>query len=429
MTAYEFSLAGGKLAGHSGILELMDDLGRAMTGDSHLHMLGGGNPAPVPAFIALLRERMRELLADGDAFERMMLNYDPPQGNPRFIRALAALLQREFGWELGPQNIAVTSGGQSAFFYLFNLLAGRFSGGRSKKILLPLAPEYIGYADQGLEADFFCACRPRLEWPAGSGGNVFKYAIDFTAVEAALARGDIGAIAASRPTNPSGNVLTDAEVARLSALAAARGIPLILDNAYGIPFPGVMFAPAKPFWAPHVILVLGLSKLGLPGTRTAMIIAPERIAAAVSSLTAVVGLATGNIGQQIVLPWIESGRILEFGPRIFRPFYEEKSRAALGWARDFFNAAGIDWALHACEGAFFHWLWLKNLSLTSRELYERLKARRVLTVPGEFFFYGLDEDWPHRHQCLRLNFSRDAGSVREGYRIIAEEAAKAAART
>lgn len=424
-TAFEFSLAGQKLTGHSGILELMDDLGRAMTVDSDMRMLGGGNPATVPGMQTLVRGRMRELLDDGETFERMMLNYDPPQGNPRFIRALAELLQREYGWDIGPQNIAVTSGGQSGLFYLFNLLAGRFAGGRSKKILLPLAPEYIGYADQGIEPDLFLACRPDIEWLPDGGGNIFKYRIDFAAVEKALARGDVAAIVASRPTNPSGNVLTDAEVARLSALAAGQNIPLILDNAYGTPFPGVMFVPAKPFLAPHVILVLSLSKLGLPGTRTGIVIAPEPIAKAISSLTAIVGLANSNIGQQLVLPWIESGKILELGPKILRPFYEEKGRAATSWARECFNAAGVDWALHANEGAFFHWLWLKNLRITSRELYERLKVRKVLTVPGEYFFFGLEHDWPHRHECLRLNFSRDTETVREGYRIIAEEAAKA----
>ena len=428
MIAFEFSLAGQKLAGRSGILELMDDLGRAMTEDPHMRMLGGGNPASIPAFEALVRERMGGLLADGDAFERMMVSYDPPQGNPRFIRAVAALLQREFGWDIGPQNIAVTNGGQSAFFYLFNLLGGRCAGGRSKKILFPLAPEYIGYAGQEIEPGMFISCQPGIEWPLadkGRLGNVFKYTIDFAAVEKALARGDIGAIAASRPTNPSGNVLTDAEVARLSTLAAQHGIPLILDNAYGTPFPGIMFVPAKPFWAPHTILVLGLSKLGLPGTRTAIIIAPEQIASAISSMTANIGLANGTVGQQMVLPWIESGKILELGPKIIRPFYEEKAKAAGGWARDFFNAAGVDWAVHSVEGTFFHWLWLKNLRITTRELYERLKARKVLTVPGEYFFFGLPGDWPHRHECLRLNFSRPAESVRTGYQIIAEEAARA----
>lgn len=404
----------------------MDDLGRAMTVEPHMRMLGGGNPAPVPGLQALVRERMRELLADGDAFERMLANYDPPQGNPRFVRALADLLRREFGWDLGPQNIAVTSGGQSAFFYLFNLLAGKFSGGRAKKILLPLAPEYIGYADQGIAEGIFIACRPGIEWSRGGGGKIFKYVVDFAAVETALAHGDIGAIVASRPTNPSGNVLTDAEVARLSALAAARGIPLILDNAYGTPFPNLMFVPAKPFWAPHVILTLSLSKLGLPGARTGIVIAPQDITSAISSLTAIVGLANNNLGQQLVLPWIESGKILELGPKILRPFYEEKNKLAAAWAREFFDAAGVDWAMHATEGAFFHWLWLKNLRITTRELYERLKGRKVLTVPGEYFFFGLDNDWPHRHECLRVNFSGDAETVREGYRLIAAEAAKVA---
>ena len=424
-TPVEFSTVGRKLTVPSGILELMDDMGRAMTVEPQMRMLGGGSPAAIPALQALVRRRMQELLADGDTFERMMVRYDPPAGNPRFLRSLAALLQREYGWDIGPQNLAVTSGGQTAFFQLFNLLAGRFENGRRKKILLPVAPEYIGYADQGMEPDLFLACRPAITFPAGGDGKIFKYAIDFPAVEAALASGDIGAIAASRPTNPSGNVLTDAEVARLSVLAAAHGIPLILDNAYGQPFPGVMFVPAKPFWSPHTILVLSLSKLGLPGTRTAIVIAPEKIARAVTAFTAITGLANGTIGQQLVLPWIESGKILELGPEILQPFYSGKSRAAAAWAREYFDAAGVDWTLHANEGAFFHWLWLKNLRLTARELYDRLKLRKVLTVPGEYFFFGLESDWPHRHECLRLNFSGEPETVREGYQIIAEEAAKA----
>jgi len=425
MTAVEFSLAGQKLTGHSGILELMDDLGRAMTVEPHMRMLGGGNPAAVPSLQALVRERMNELLAEGDAFERMLVNYDPPQGNPRFIRALADLLRREFGWDIGPQNIAITCGGQSAFFFLFNLLAGDFAGGRKKKILLPLAPEYIGYADQGIDQDLFVSCRPFIESHHDGDERVFKYHIDFAAVEKVLRQGHIGAIAVSRPTNPTGNVLTDEEVSRLSALAESHAIPLILDNAYGQPFPGVTFVPAQPFWAPHVILTLSLSKLGLPGTRTGIVIAPEQIAKAISSFTAIVGLANGTVGQQIVLPWVESGKILEIGSQILRPFYEEKGRVAAAWARECFNGAGVDWAMHANEGAFFHWFWLKNLRITTRELYERLKARKVLTVPGEYFFFGLPDDWPHRHECLRVNFSRDAETVREGYRILAEEAAKA----
>jgi valine--pyruvate aminotransferase len=222
-------------------------------------------------------------------------------------------------------------------------------------------------------------------------------------------------------------VLTDAEVKRLSDLAAEFGIPLILDNAYGAPFPGVMFVPARPFWAPHVILTLSLSKLGLPGTRTGIVIAPEPIIAAMRSMTTIVGLANGNVGQQIVLPWIEDGSILQLGPEVLRPFYEERNQASARYLRECMDAAGVNWAMHACEGALFHWLWLRDLPISSRDFYQRLKARKVLTVPGEYFFFGLPtDDWSHAHQCLRLNYSQAEVVVQEGLTIIAEEAARLA---
>lgn len=417
-----FSTTGTKLTTRSGILALMDDLGRAMTVEPDMLMLGGGNPAHVPAMQQVIRERMSELLADGDAFERMIGNYDPPQGNPRFLKAMAEMLNRTFSWNLGPQNLAITCGGQTAFFYLFNLLAGRFEGGRTRKVLLPLCPEYIGYADQGIDPDLFIACQPKITWPQGESARVFKYVIDFAAVEAALKAHDIAAIAVSRPTNPTGNVLTDDEVQRLSDLAAAHGIPLILDNAYGAPFPNVIFTEAKPFYAPHVILTMSLSKLGLPGTRTAIVVAPPEIASALGAMTAIAGLANGNVGQQLALPWVESGRILDFGPDILRPFYAEKSAKAQAWMREFFDTAGVDWAVHASEGAFFHWLWLRDLRCSTQDLYECLKTKKVLVVPGEYFFFGLDHDWPHSRQCLRLNYSGPEHVVREGLRIIAETA-------
>ncbi len=80
--------------------------------------------------------------------------------------------------------------------------------------------------------------------------------------------------------------------------------------------------------------------------------------------------------------------------------------------------------MHASEGAFFHWLWLRDLRLTSREFYQRLKARKVITVPGEYFFYGLPELWPHQHECLRVSISQPAEVVRKGLELIADEAAR-----
>jgi len=51
------------------------------------------------------------------------------RGNPECIEALAELLRSEFGWPVGPENIALTPGGQTAFFLLFNLFAGHYKQG------------------------------------------------------------------------------------------------------------------------------------------------------------------------------------------------------------------------------------------------------------------------------------------------------------
>ncbi len=415
---FSFSKFGQKLGGPCGIQELMDDLGNALTTEPGMRMLGGGNPAHIPEVQAIWRSRMQALLDDGAAFDRVLANYDPPRGNPAFLDALAECLNTTCGWNLTARNLAVTPGGQAAWFMLFNLLAGEQTDGHHKKILLPLVPEYIGYENQGLDEGFFASCHPGIE---RLPGNEFKYHVDFDAVESTL-DDSIAGLCVSRPTNPSGNVLTDAEVARLATLAGARGIPLLLDNAYGLPFPGAIYTEAKPVWNENIILTLSLSKLGLPGTRTGIVIARPEIAQAVQAMTSVIGLANTNIGQALVLPLLKTGEIIRISREIVRPFYEERARKALGWVRDAFT--GIEWAAHRPEGAFFLWMHFAGLPIPTRELYQRLKRRKVLIVPGEYFFFGADRDWPHARECIRMTFSQPESIVKEGIEIIADEIRK-----
>lgn len=418
--SYEFSQFGQQLGCGSGIGELMEDLGHAMANASpDLKMLGGGQPARIPEMETVWRQRMTEILAESGGLDRALTTYDPPGGNPRFLEAIATLFRESFGWELGAENVAITSGGQTAFYLLFNLLAGTMPDGRHKKILLPLVPEYIGYANQGISGNLFRAVPPLIE---KTGPHEFKYRVDFDQLTVTP---DIAAICASRPTNPTGNVLTDDEISRLSAIAKEHGIPLIIDNAYGAPFPGIIFSDVTPFWENHVVLTLSLSKLGLPGTRTGIVIGPPEIIRALGSMNAIAGLSNPSIGQQITLPLIESGEIFRLSREVVRPFYEEKCRQAREAAQLAFGET-IEWFMHRSEGALFLWLWFPGLPISSQELYERLKKREVLVIPGHHFFYGLeDTDWSHRHECLRVSYAMDVSVVREGLQIIAEEVFKA----
>jgi valine--pyruvate aminotransferase len=412
-----FSGFGERLAGDSGINALMADLGEALADstDPSPLMLGGGNPAHIPAMEKVWEERMRAIVSDPATLRRTLAIYDPPRGNPGCLEALAGLLRSEFGWPVGPENIAVTPGGQTAFFQLFNLFAGLTADGGKGRILFPLMPEYIGYADQAIEPGSFTAQKPRIEI---TGPHRFKYAIDFGNLRITP---DIRALCVSRPTNPSGNVLTDAEMQHLAELAARHDIPLIIDNAYGWPFPGILFDEVSPLWTGHTIHVMSLSKFGLPGTRTAFVVGPPGVAAAVASMTAVTGLANGNFGQTIAGPLIASGEITRLSREVIRPYYLAKRDKALAAIAEFFPDEA-PYAVHESGGAMFLWLWIRDSKRTSKEIYQALKERGVLVVPGEYFFFGLeDQEWPHRHECFRLSFAMDDNDVREGIRIIAEE--------
>lgn len=401
----------------SGTVQLMEDLGDALAGDGGVLMLGGGNPAHIAEVQAFFRERLERIAADPSEFAHIAGDYDPPRGERKFLEAVAELLNREYGWDLGPRNISLTAGSQSAFFMLFNMFAGDCEGGRHRKILLPMTPEYIGYADIGLSDGLFRAIRPAIEkFPDRS----FKYHVDFNSLKV---EEDVGAMCVSRPTNPTGNVLSDGEMDKLLGLARGRDIPLIIDNAYGIPFPNIVFTDITLPHADNVILCMSLSKLGLPGVRTGIVVAREDIAGAVAKMNAIFSLAMGSFGPALALDLIRSGEVLSLGRNVIRPYYEHKANKAVAQFQR--ELEGVDYFIHKAEGAFFLWLWFPGLPISSEELYARLKKRGVLVLSGHYFFPGLEEDWRHRHECIRVSYAMQEDKVHRGIRIIAEEVRRA----
>ncbi|RUM33243.1 MAG: valine--pyruvate transaminase [Desulfobulbus sp.] len=396
----------------AGILSLMDDLGNALATGGMI-MMGGGNPGHIPEVQSVLQKELQTITADTGEFQKLIGIYDPPRGEKEFLAALASMLNDEYGWPVTPKNICLTNGSQGGFFLLFNMLAGKFSHGHHKKILLPVAPEYIGYADLGLSDNFFRAVKPRIEF---IDDDLFKYRVDFDALNIT---DDIGAICVSRPTNPTGNVLTDDEVQGLADLAREHNIPLILDNAYGVPFPGIIYTDATPFWNENVIVCMSLSKFGLPAVRTGIMIADEESISTLSGINSILNLAPGSVGAMLTTNIVKNREIIRLSREVIQPFYREKMEHALSCVREFFT--GIDYRVHVPEGAMFLWIWFQELPVSSRVLYERLKARKVLVVSGDYFFPGLEEEWSHTGECMRLTYSQDEADVRKGLEIIGDE--------
>jgi len=286
----KLSKFGQKFSGSSSIKQLMQDLGDAnQRPDPDLCMFGGGNPAVIPEAQAVFNQEMLNLMK-GQAFQNMLGLYDGPQGELGFIEVLCDFFKTQYDWPISPKNIALTNGSQNSFFYLFNALSGDMPDGSFKKVLLPLAPEYVGYADLGLSANQFCSRKPNIEL---LDNQQFKYHIDFDKLDIT---DDIAALCLSRPTNPTGNVVSDDEINQLDQLAKRYNIPLIIDSAYGQPFPNVINVDVQLPWNDNIILCMSLSKLGLPGARTGIIIANESIIDTISSISSIVTLAPNSIG-------------------------------------------------------------------------------------------------------------------------------------
>jgi valine--pyruvate aminotransferase len=355
-------------------------------------------------------------LIDNNEVDQMLSRYDGPKGSEVFIQALVEMFNTNYSWRLDESNIAITNGSQASFFTLFNLFAGEMPDGSYKKVLLPIAPEYIGYADQGLSTDMFVSVEPKIH---ELDNQQFKYQIDFDKLTQTLKQENIGVICISRPTNPTGNVITDDELDKLDQIAQENNIPLIVDNAYGNPFPGAIYTDATLSWNDNTILCMSLSKLGLPGIRTGIVIANHAVVEALSRMSGILTLAPSSVGPNLLTRMVKDNELIPLANNIVKPYYQAKADIAVQLFNEIFGNSNA--RLHKLEGAFFMWLWFPELEITSEELYQQLKAKGIYIIPGHNFFIGMDDSWPHQHQCIRINYAKNETTLRKGLELVCNE--------
>lgn len=414
MPNFRFSNFSSHYRASTGTVQLMEDLGRAAQATGPVYAMGGGNPAHIPEAQRLFQRALQAIITDDAQFAAMVGEYDAPKGNVAFCDKLAQTLRGRFGWDIGADNIAVTNGSQSSFGLLFNAFAGRFPDGDFRRILLPLTPEYVGYADVGLaDAPIFDGHKPDI---ALIDERFFKYRVDFNDLQI---DDRYGAVCVSRPTNPTGNVITDDELQQLALACEQAGLPFIIDGAYGLPFPNMVFTQASPVWNDNIILCLSLSKLGLPGLRTGIVVATPEVIRLIRNANAINHLAPGRVGPTLAHRLLEDNSLMYLCDQVVKPFYEQKRQHALAVIDH--CMADIPVRIHQPEGALFLWLWFEDLQVTSHQLYEALVAVGVFVIPGEHFFPGVsDTSWRHRYECIRINYAGPDATIEQGIALVAQ---------
>lgn len=360
--------------------------------------LSAGNPVLLPEVEQLWRDCTTDLLSSPE-YGEVICRYGTSQGYQPLIDAVVKDFNQRYGLSLTERNILITPGSQALYFYAANAFGGYTSAGHLKQIVLPLSPDYTGYGGVTLIPEALMAYQPTLEVDATA--HRFKYRPDFSQLEI---NENTGCVLFSRPCNPTGNVLTDDEVKKIADLAAPYDVPVLIDSAYGPPFPALNFTEMTPCFGGNLVHCMSLSKAGLPGERIGIAIADEPVIEVLECFQTNLCIHSSRYGQAIAARAIQSGALAEISLQVIRPFYQQKF-TVLEATLDQAMPQELPWFLHRGEGAIFAWLWLDELPISDWQFYQQLKQVGVLVVPGSPFFPGLQTDWAHKHQCLRISLT------------------------
>ncbi|WP_017651797.1 valine--pyruvate transaminase [Fortiea contorta] len=408
---------GAQMSNLTGVRAIMKDIIetlKAGAGQQFIN-LSAGNPLILPEVEQLWRDCTAELLASSE-YGEVVCRYGSSQGYGPFIEAIANDFNRRYELNLTERNILVTPGSQTLYFYAANAFGGYTSSGELRQIILPLSPDYTGYGGVSLVPEALVAYKPFLDIDAAA--HRFKYRPDFSQVSITETT---GCVLFSRPCNPTGNVLTDDEVQKIASLAAAENVPVLIDSAYAPPFPALNFTDMNLIFQENIIHCTSLSKAGLPGERIGIAIGHQKFIEGLEFFQANASIHSSRYGQAIAARAINSGALGEISEKVIRPFYQNKF-AVLEQSLTAAMPKDLPWFLHRGEGAIFAWLWLQDLPITDWEFYQELKQVGVIVVPGSTFFPGLQDEWSHKHQCLRISLTGSDQEIATGMQRLAKVA-------
>ncbi len=403
----------------SGVRAIMKDIIETLRagGDRAFINLSAGNPVILPEVEQLWRDCTADLLASSE-YGDVVCRYGASQGYQPLIDAVVKDFNQRYGLSLTERNILITPGSQSLYFYAANAFGGYAANGALRQIILPLSPDYTGYGGVTLTPEALIAYKPELD--IDRSAHRFKYRPDFTQLQMTE---NTGCVIFSRPCNPTGNVLSNDEVSKITSLAAVHEVPVLIDSAYAPPFPALNFTEMTPQFGGNVLHCMSLSKAGLPGERIGIAIGDESLVHVLECFQTNMCIHSPRYGQAIAARAIASGRLAEISETVIRPFYQEKM-AIVEATLDRAMPQALPWFLHRGEGAIFAWLWLQDLPIPDWKFYQKLKDVDVIVVPGSTFFPGLREDWAHKHECLRISLTgsdRDLETAMQRLAQVAEE--------
>ncbi|MFI6504484.1 aminotransferase class I/II-fold pyridoxal phosphate-dependent enzyme [Nonomuraea typhae] len=399
----------------SGLRSIMEDVATSTAADASGWLnLSIGNPASIKEVTEAWGNLTTTVVAQD--FATASSRYGPSRGMPALVEEIAHYFNARYGWGITADNVVVGPGSQMLFFIAAALFTGPAKAGSARRVVLPMTPDYAGYLGLSLEPDGVAGIAPAVEL---TGDRGFRYAFDFESLER---RPDIGMLLLSSPSNPTGRNIDGDELTRLIGVARRQDVPLIVDHAYGAPFPRVAASAEAPRQDDHVINCFTLSKAGLPAERIGFAIGPSRYVQPMVSFMANSVLHAPQLMQRVVARALSSGLLDSLASSVIFPFYRARRLHVERLLNDLLPSS-IDWRLHAGEGGMFCWLWIDHGWFDDMALYRLMKSKKVFIVPGRHFFVNplsMAPSATYATRCFRISLTADEPVIEEGLTRIAE---------
>jgi aspartate aminotransferase len=335
------------------------------------------------------------------AIENNFSKYTAVAGVPAIRKAVVERHAADFGSNYAVEECVFTTGGKLALFNAIQVLVDH-----GDEVILPV-PFWVSFKDI-------------IQY---AGGKVVlvesdereDFRITVKMIEAAITP-KTKAIILNTPSNPSGAVVSPADLEAIVRLAHARGIYVLLDECYvyltytGAPVSGGTFTDCKD----HVVILGSLSKTyAMTGWRAGFALGPKQIIGAMSKLQSQSTSNTASMVQQASIAALTSSQACVTEMRA--DYLKLRDQVLAG----FKTIPGLTCTVP--QGAFYVY---PNVSAfigkggvkSAADLASKLLTEaHVVVVPGEAF--GTNEH-------IRLSYAVSSDVVAEGVKRMRDYFAK-----